>query len=116
MSDMTMGDLATKFLHAAKDVDKLADTTIRTVAQVGVGYVKTQIQQMHAVDTGTMLNSTQAERTSKYEYLIGPTVAYAPYVALGTSRMVARPFHIVAARQLSKDIKKGLFNAEDLGL
>ena len=69
---------------------------------------------MHAVDTGTMLNSTQSERAGK-AYLIGPTVSYAPYVALGTSRMPARPFHIAAARRLSRDVKDFL-KAGDLGL
>jgi hypothetical protein len=48
-------------------------------------------------------------------YVIGPTVQYAPYVALGTSRMLARPFHIVAAKKLQRNAKK-LFDAGDLGL
>jgi hypothetical protein len=81
---------------------------------VGVGLVKSEIQNMHAVDTGTMLNSTQAERSGD-AYYIGPTVTYAPYVALGTSRMAARPFHIVAARKLNQQAKE-IFSAEDLGL
>jgi len=53
-----------------------------------------------------MLNSTTAEVTAK-EALIGPTVDYAVYVALGTSRMAARPFHIHAAKRLQADIKQG---------
>jgi len=112
---MTMGQLASKFARAATKVDPVADQKLRTLAQLGVGYVKKEIQHMHAVDTGTMLNSTQAERASKTTYLVGPTVTYAPYVALGTSRMAARPFHIVAARKLAKDAK-GFMEAGDLGL
>lgn len=112
---ITMGQLASKFQVSA---DKLAPTTEKKLAafsQIGVGYVKEEIQGFHAVDTGTMLNSTQAERIAADTWLIGPTVHYAPYVALGTSRMAARPFHITAARRLAKDAPK-LFSALDLGL
>lgn len=112
--EMTMGQLASKFRLAANRVDPVMDKQLRTLAQVGVGYVKTEIQAVHAVDTGTMLNSTTAEKDGK-GYLIGPTVTYAPYVALGTSRMPARPFHIRAARRLEKDIKQGDI-VKDLGL
>lgn len=112
---ITMGQLASRFAVAATKVDPVSDQKLRMLSQVGVGYVKSSIQQMHAVDTGTMLNSTQAERINKTTYLIGPTVTYAPYVALGTSRMAARPFHIAAARKLAKDAKD-LFGAGDLGL
>ncbi|QZD98600.1 minor capsid protein [Microbacterium phage Jemerald] len=114
MPDMTMSQLAAKFALAAKRVDPVADQKLRTLAQVGVGYVKSEIQAVHAVDTGTMLNSTTAERDGK-SYLIGPTVDYAPYVALGTTRMPARPFHIRAAKRLQADAKD-FMDAEDLGL
>lgn len=114
MADMTMGQLASKFLLASQKVDSVSDQKLRTLAQVGVGYVKQEIQALHAVDTGTMLNSTTAERDGK-AYLIGPTVDYAPYVALGTSRMAARPFHIRAAKRLNTDAKD-FMDAEDLGL
>ena len=111
---ITMGQLAARFSMAASKVQPVTDQQLRTLAQVGVGYVKQEIQNVHAVDTGTMLNSTQAEHAGK-AWLIGPTVSYAPYVALGTSRMAARPFHIYAARRLQRDIVKGDL-AKDLGL
>jgi hypothetical protein len=111
---ITMGQLAARFAMAATKVDPVTDKQLRTLAVIGVGYVKSEIQGMHAVDTGTMLNSTTSEKLGK-AYLIGPTVQYAPYVALGTSRMRARPFHIAAARKLQKDIP-GLLKAGDLGL
>lgn len=113
--DMTMGQLASKFILAAGKVQPVTDQKLRTLAQVGVGLVKSEIQSMHAVDTGTMLNSTTAERAGKGLFLIGPTVTYAPYVALGTSRMPARPFHIAAARKLQQQARD-ILNAEDLGL
>jgi len=115
MAEITMGQLASKFARAAQKLPTVVDTNLRTLAQVGVGYVKQEIQAAHAVDTGTMLNSTDAERVDKDTYLIGPTVSYAPYVALGTSRMPARPFHIKAARRLQRDAKDFL-KAGDLGL
>lgn len=112
---MTMGQLASKFLLAARSVDKVSEQKVRALSQIGVGYVKEEIQAVHAVDTGTMLNSTQAEQLSLTAYVVGPTVLYAPYVALGTSRMAARPFHIRAARRLDRDAKD-ILNAGDFGL
>lgn len=113
--DMTMSQLASKFLAAAKKTDAVTDQKMATLAQVGVGLVKSEIQAMHAVDTGTMLNSSVAEKVAKTTYLIGPTVDYAVYVALGTSRMAARPFHIRAAKKLDAQAAE-IFSAEDLGL
>lgn len=112
---ITMGQLASRFIVAASKVDTVSDQKLRTLSQVAVGLVKSEIQGMHAVDTGTMLNSTQADRLDKATYLIGPTVSYAPYVALGTSRMPARPFHIAAARKLKAQAQV-IFSSEDIGL
>ena len=112
---ITMGQLAARFALSATKVDTVSDQKLRTLVQIGVGYVKEEIQNVHAVDTGTMLNSTTSEKNGADSYLIGPTVTYAPYVALGTSKMVARPFHITAARRLSKDAKD-FMDAGDLGL
>jgi len=112
---ITMGQLASRFAVAATKVSPVTDTQIRSLAQVGVGLVKSEIQAVHAVDTGTMLNSTTADRIGKSAYLIGPTVTYAPYVALGTSRMAARPFHLRAAKRLQGMINQGDI-LRDLGL
>lgn len=111
-----MSQLAGKFAAAANKVDEVTGKKLATLAQIGVGYVKEEIQGFHAVDTGTMLNSTVAEQEDARTYLIGPSVFYAPYVALGTSVMAARPFHITAARRLEKDIKGDFLTGEDLGL
>ena len=112
---ITMGQLASNLIIASSKVEPVSDEKLRTLVQVGVGLVKSEIQAMHAVDTGTMLNSTQAERATKSSYLVGPTVTYAVYVALGTSRMPARPFHIAAARKLAAQ-SKGFFSTDDLGI
>lgn len=103
---ITMGQLASRFAQASQKVQPNADRQLQTFAQVGVGFVKSEIQNVHAVDTGTMLNSTEAERVDSETYLVGPTVSYAPYVALGTSRVAARPFHTKAAQKLSDQISK----------
>ena len=112
---MSLGDLSSAFNKAARALPQATEQGLRTLAQVGVGYVKEEIQKAHAVDTSTMLNSTTAEAAGKGAYLIGPTVKYAPYVALGTSRMAARPFHVYAARRLSADVKRADF-LKDLGI
>lgn len=110
---LTMGEFASKVASAAKKVDPEVERNLRALAQVGVGEVKTAIQDMHAVDTGTMLNSSTADRVGDNTYLVGPTVDYASYVALGTSRVAARPFHTVAAKKMAGQIKD--FNL-DLGV
>lgn len=112
---INLGQLGARFEMAADKLGIETDKALERFSQIGVGYVKDEIQNMHAVDTGTMLNSTQAEKQGKDTYLVGPTVTYAPYVALGTSRMEARPFHIVAARRLEADIKE-FIDPKDLGL
>lgn len=103
---ITLGQLATRFAKAAQELPRATDVQLRTLAKVGEGYMKEEIQRVHAVDTGTMLNSTTTEKSGK-DYFIGPTVKYAPYVALGTSRMAARPFHIYAAKRLQGAINQG---------
>lgn len=112
---ISLGQLADRFAKASGKVQTVTDQQLRSLAQVGVGYMKQEIQKAHAVDTGAMLNSVTEEKAGKGEYLIGPTVKYAPYVALGTSRMAARPFHIYAAKRLQADIKRGDI-LRDLGL
>lgn len=111
---MSLGDLAKKFSKASGRVDPVMEKALDTLAEVGVGYMKQEIQKAHAVDTGSMLNSTTKEKIAK-GYLIGPTVKYAPYVALGTSRMAARPFHKTAAKRLQGAINQGKI-LRDLGL
>lgn len=112
---ITMGQLASKFIQAASRVEPVTEEKLRNIAQVGVGLVKKEIQALHAVDTGTMLNSTTAEPAGENTYLVGPTVDYAVYVALGTSRMAARPFHTRAAQNLQKMVKDPSI-AKELGL
>lgn len=111
---ISLGQLATRYAQAAGKVAPVTQQQLRGIAQVGVGYMKQEIQNVHAVDTGTMLNSVTAD-ISGTQALIGPTVSYAPYVALGTSRMMARPFHIYAARRLQGAISQGNL-LRDLGL
>lgn len=114
---ITMGQLAARFRQASRQVDPVTEQHLRTFAMVGVGFMKSEIQAVHAVDTATMLNSTTADRISQGTYMIGPTTNYAPYVALGTSRMPARPFHLAAAKKLA-DRRRVHWRAyvNDLGL
>lgn len=113
---ITMGELASKFAGASRKVTPESTKNLRAMSQVGVGLVKSEIQAMHAVDTSAMLNSTTAESAGPKAYLIGPTVEYATFVALGTSRVAARPFHITAAAELNRQAGLFGFNKMDLGL
>lgn len=103
---MNMAELATHLSHLASAVEDKAEVNLRTLVQMGLGYMKREIQAVHAVDTGTMLNSVTSERSGEHEYEVGPTVDYATYVALGTSRMPARPFHITSAAKLQEAASK----------
>ena len=111
---ITMSQLASRFVAAFKQTP--GSKELKALAQVGVGLVKKEIQNYHAVDTGTMLNSTTSETAGKDTYLIGPTVDYAVHVAEGTSRMAARPFHKTAATKLLDQAKDLGFDADSLGI
>ena len=112
---ITMAQLASRFAKASGKVTPATQDQLRGLAAVGEGMLKQEIQAVHAVDTGAMLNSVTSQFTSPSEVLIGPTVDYAPFVALGTSRMAARPFHITAARRLQGAINQGNI-LRDLGI
>lgn len=101
---LTMGQLGGMFDGAAKQVAPEVSRELRALGQVGVGYMKKEIQNMHAVDTGTMLNSVSIESEGSTTVLIGPTVDYAHFVANGTRYVSARPFHKVAAQKLAKRV------------
>lgn len=111
---ITMSQLASRYAAASKQTP--GSKELKALAQVGVGLVKKEIQGFHAVDTGTMLNSTTSESVGKYTYLIGPTVDYAVFVAEGTSRVAARPFHRMAATKLADHAKDLGFNPDSLGI
>jgi hypothetical protein len=113
---ITMGQLASRYAQASSKVTPEASKNIKALSQVGVGLVKKAIQEVHAVDTSTMLNSTTAESAGPNTYLVGPTVQYASFVALGTSRRAARPFHTMAAAKLSAQAGDFGLNADDLGI
>ena len=113
---MTLSQLASKLAAASKLVTPESHKKLETMAEVGVGIMKRWIQDYHAVDTGTMLNHTDKERKGFKAYLIGPDVDYAPFVALGTSRMAARPFHIKAAEELQGELDRLGFTAKGIGL
>ena len=111
-----MSQLASRYAAASRTAGVDASQQLKRMAQVGTGLVKREIQAVHAVDTGTMLNSTTAESVGRDTYLIGPTVDYAVFVALGTSRVAARPFHITAARKLAAQASDFGFDADGLGI
>ena len=90
---ITMGQLASLLSQESVQVKSTMSSKLRVFAQLSIGEMKNQIHIYHAVDTGTMLNSVTSDHVSDMEYLIGPTVDYSTFVANGTSRVNARPFH-----------------------
>lgn len=57
----------------------------------GENNAKFEITALGAIDTGNLRNSISHASDGTYAY-IGTNVEYAPYVEVGTSRMVERPF------------------------
>jgi hypothetical protein len=106
---ITLGQLASRYSAAAQKVDPATEQALAALVQIGMGTMKRSIQGYHAVDTGTLLNSVDFEKVAAHTYMIGPTVLYAAFIALGTSKMAARPFHITAAKKMHK-------SAGELGL
>ena len=111
-NNLTMAQMAALLQAEAKKINPQCDTQLKQISQMGVGIMKQEIQAMHAVDTGTMLNSTSAESVGKNTILIGPTVVYADFVANGTSRMAARPFHKTSAAKLNEQVQALGFDLE----
>lgn len=92
---MELNHLGNLYDKAASQLSDTVDKTLKEAAQYTVGVMKVEISHTwHAVDTGAMLNSVTALRKGQNTYLVGPTQSYSGYVALGTSKMAARPFHI----------------------
>ena len=102
---MNMSGLARYLRKVGADVKPRVSTNLGRAAQYTVGVMKREIGNMHAVDTGNMRNSVTAHPLNKYTYFVGPTVGYSVYVAEGTSRMPARPFHRTTASIIRNRIK-----------
>ena len=111
---ITLGQLASRYAAASKKAP--GSKELKRLAVVGVGLMKRQIQNFHAVDTGTMLNSTTYSADGNNSFLIGPTVDYAIFVAEGTSSMPPRPFHRMAAAQLKDQVRELGFDPDSVGI
>lgn len=112
--DASMSELSVRLAVAADRVMPDAKRKLAVIAQASVGAMKQSVKDYHAIDTGAMRNSVTAEPQGEWTYLIGPTVDYAAYVALGTSRMAARPFHLATAQQIGAFAKKAKLEVFDL--
>lgn len=100
---ITMSQFATVMNKKASMVKDFSKDFLPKAGALCVGAEKKAIQQVHAVDTGTMLNSVTMQSKAD-QVLVAPTVDYAVYVALGTSRMAARPFHQMAVEAVKPQI------------
>lgn len=113
---MELKHLGRLYGQAADQLPNTVDKALSEAAQYVAGVMKIEISHTwHAVDTGAMLNSVRPQKDGSHAYLIGPTQSYSAYVALGTSKMAARPFHIstynkVLPRLENLNITASLFN------
>lgn len=110
----SMSELSVRLAVAADRVMPDAKRKLAAIAQASVGTMKQSIKDYHAIDTGTMRNSVTAEPSGDWTYLIGPTVDYAVYVALGTSKMAARPFHLATVKHIEDFATKAQLGVLDL--
>lgn len=113
---MELNRLGNLYDKAASQLPNTVDKALAQAAQYVTGVMKIEISHTwHAVDTGAMMNSVKPVKGGKNAYLVGPTQHYSAYVALGTSKMSARPFHIstynkVLPKLESLDITANLFD------
>lgn len=92
---MELKHLGHLYDNASAQLPNTVDKALSEAAQYVAGVMKVEISHVwHAVDTGAMLNSVKAKKDGAHAYLVGPTQSYSAYVALGTSKMAARPFHV----------------------
>lgn len=96
---MTPEQLAARLRKAAAGVPRSAEDLTQRLAEFGKQRYRGLIQEYGAVDTGTMLNSVEAEVDGAHAE-VGANTDYAGYVAYGTSRVTGRPFHTDAAAEV----------------
>lgn len=117
-------------------IDNLDSNVAQAIAKTGFAIeakTKINIQQMDAIDTGAMLNSTYTSLTTSngetamgiakglrpgaevtalpkpennHTAYVGPTVEYAQKVHFGSGRMAARPFLLNAVRDTESEFRR----------
>lgn len=113
---MELKHLGHMYDQAANQLPNTVDKALSEAAQYVAGVMKVEISHTwHAVASGAMMNSVKPKKDGAHAYLVGPTQSYSAYVALGTSKMAARPFHIstynkVLPRLENLNITANLFN------
>ena len=91
------------------------DDLLEKAVLIAVRNVETGAKQDVPVDTGATRNSIMATQISRFEWMIGASTYYAPFLEFGTVHMTARPFmntnlekerprFLEAVRQITKDI------------
>lgn len=97
---LQMGKL--QALH--RDVPAKADRIVEAVARELEGVAKTGA----AVDTGAMRASITVQNTGHARRKIGPSVAYAVFVEMGTRRRAAKPFLMPAFDRVAPKLAQRL--------
>lgn len=85
--------------------DEILEELKRKIAEaleVCGGVAESYAKELCPVDTGRLRNSITHAQTGEQEESIGSNVEYAPYVELGTRKMMAQPFLQPAAENHSQ--------------
>ena len=93
---------------------RIADDLAK-VTQIAARNIETGAKRDVPVDTGATRNSISANELGRFEWSVGPTTFYAPFLEFGTVYMIARPFmntnaekerprFVEAVRQITEDL------------
>lgn len=89
---LTMQVRDNNFAQIRKGLERKAAMLVKKTAMDWEAQAKSIAKQKGVFDTGTLINSIQAEEVGPYHWVIRVNVEYGAYNEYGTVRMPARPF------------------------
>lgn len=85
-------DLIKKLNRASDNVQKVIQDFLVEEALAWQKSVRKKLTENKSVVTGDLRRSITVQKKSKWEYLVGTNLHYAPYVEYGTRRAGAKPY------------------------
>jgi HK97 gp10 family phage protein len=85
-------EVAQGFLRSAVTTEMVVPNALMHAGFVLEREMKLNVQRMHIIDTGTLLNSIGITEVDGNSILVGPHVDYAAYQEFGTYAQEPRPF------------------------
>lgn len=96
------------FTSYKQEVLSAVNQAITNALEICGGIAESYAKAICPVDTGRLSNSITHLQEDERTEVIGTNVEYAPYVELGTRKMVARPYLRPAIESHIRDYKKVL--------